>query len=502
MALFELLSREEFDITPEETQQPEEIHPSVPEKLITEENEDQVKLLSSIMGTIDSLESLKANLVLARESGYRLSPTEVTALSQRVSLAYQRSGVPEQMPLHVSTESVLVKNPLSVTIEQINYRIEMLSTEADNIFRRMWEKLKDVFGNELNRVENLKGLLDRSIARLSKAKDTGKRTIGVKGGDALEINGKQNIGGIITTLNQLNATYLQDGKVIRFYREQLDKFGKFVSSTVVDNKEEAKSKILSGNFFTLGKPFLKTGQEEGYRKYECIISDLNSIKITMPTGEGKLYPHVRSKKSDNSGLRNKIKKGGVTKITASKDEVLAHLKQLRASLDALPDAPAMEKITSLFRQQIKEIENTNIPLQAAQKELKKWDDIDKTRIKSSLMVGLPLLVATGGIAGVMWVASTISAVVTIPAAAQEDTIVQKELNENNFGEGATTLAFLQGALFGPGFGMAAHLAKKAIYGIESKMTVYFVDFYRSYYTALASTGRALVNLANELEKEQ
>lgn len=501
MALFELLSREEFDITPEETTQPEEIHPSVPEKLITEENEDQVKLLSSIMGTIDSLESLKANLVLARESGYKLGPTEVTALSQRVSLAYQRFGVEEKIPLHVSTESLLVRDQLGVSIEQINYRIEMLSTEADNIFRRMWEKLKDVFGNELNRVENLKGLLDRSITRLSKAKDTGKRTIGVKGGDALEINGKQNIGGIIATLNQLNTTYLQDGKVIRFYREQLDKFGKFVSNTVVDNKEEAKSKILSGNFFTLGKPFLKTGQEDGYRKYECIISDLNSIRITMPTGEGKLYPHVRSKKSDNSGLRNKIKKGGVTKITASKDEVLAHLKQLRASLDALPGAAAMEKITSLFRQQIKEIENTNIPLQAAQKELKKWNNVDDSRIKGTLFIGLPMLILSGGIIGIVWTSATIGAVIAIPAVAAEETIAQKELNEANFGENSVGRAFLQGALFGPGFGLAAHFVKKAAYGLESKMTVYFVDFYRSYYTALASTGRALVNLANELEKE-
>lgn len=497
MALFELLSREEFDITPEETTQPEEIHPSVPEKLITEENEDQVKLLSNIMGTIDSLESLKVNLVLARESGYRLNPTEVTALSQRVSLAYQRFGVEEKMPLHVSTESTAFKSNVVLAVEELDARIDMLSTEADNIFRKLFSGVKDIFGREANLAERLLTKVQRSIEYLKKIEGNDKKSFVLKNGATLAVNGKTDIAKVIDNLSRVNAAAIADGGFFNTYVKGISALTAYSVTNYDKDKETLANELRekSKQFFNPGTCFVTTGIENGMRKWETKISDASTIELKYPTGEGKLYPNV-----DNGLIIPAASK--VKSVSITKDELIKELESLAKLLQQVPNAKDLDGLSAKFKKQVKELSEKNIDLNKQRAEITKWNKVDLSRLAGSLTVPFalyalcgPLFLSfkTGYTAGTL-----LNQALSVTNNTYGDALKEHYHGNNSY---AALKAFIEGGVMGTDTAVLTSIMKKLVYRLEHKLAVYYVNAYRAYYAALYQSGRELIRLAEQYEKQ-
>lgn len=497
MALFELLSREEFDITPEETQQPEEIHPSVPEKLITEENEDQVKLLSSIMGTIDSLESLKANLVLARESGYKLSPTEVTALSQRVSLAYQRFGVEEKMPLHVSTESIGLKSNVVLAVEELDIRIDMLSTEADNIFRKLFSGIKDIFGREANQAERLLTRVQRSIEYLKKVEGNEKKSFVLKNGATLAVNGKTDIAKVIDNLSRVNAATIADGGFFNTYVKGISALTAYVVTNYDKDKETLANELRekSKQFFNPGTCFVTTGIDKGMRKWESKISDASTIELKYPTGEGKLYPNI-----DNGLIIPAASK--VKRVSITKEELIKELESFVKLLQQIPNAKDLDGLSAKFKKQVKELSEKNIDLNKQRAEITKWNKVDLSRLVGSLTVPFALYALCGPISLTFktgYAAGTLlNQALSVPNNTFSDSLKEYYHGNNTL---AAIQAFITGGVMGFDTAIFVSIMKKLVYRLEHKLAVYYVNAYRAYYAALYQSGTELVRLAEQYEKE-
>ena len=497
MALFELLSREEFDITPEETQQPEEIHPSVPEKLITEENEDQVKLLSSIMGTIDSLESLKANLVLARESGYKLSPTEVTALSQRVSLAYQRFGVPEEMPLHVSTESIGLKSNVVLAVEELDIRIDMLSTEADNIFRKLFSGIKDIFGREANQAERLLTRVQRSIEYLKKVEGNEKKSFVLKNGATLAVNGKTDIAKVIDNLSRVNAAAIADGGFFNTYVKGISALTAYAVTNYDKDKETLANELRekSKQFFNPGTCFVTTGIDKGMRKWESRISDASTIELKYPTGEGKLYPNI-----DNGLITPTASK--VKSVSITKEELIKELESFVKLLQQVPNAKDLDGLSAKFKKQVKELSEKNIDLNKQRAEITKWNKVDLSRLVGSLTVPFALYALCGPLFlsfKTGYAAGTIlNQALSVPNNTFSDSLKEHYHGNNTL---AAIQAFITGGVMGLDTAIFVSFMKKLVYRLEHKLAVYYVNAYRAYYAALYQSGTELVRLAEQYEKE-
>lgn len=497
MALFELLSREEFDITPEETQQPEEIHPSVPEKLITEENEDQVKLLSSIMGTIDSLESLKANLVLARESGYKLSPTEVTALSQRVSLAYQRFGVEEKMPLHVSTESIGLKSNVVLAVEELDIRIDMLSTEADNIFRKLFSGIKDIFGREANQAERLLTRVQRSIEYLKKVEGNGKKTFVLKNGATLAVNGKTDIAKVIDNLSRVNAAAIADGGFFNTYVKGISALTAYAVTNYDKDKETLANELRdkSKQFFNPGTCFVTTGIDKDMRKWESKISDASTIELKYPTGEGKLYPNI-----DNGLIIPAASK--VKRVSITKEELIKELESFVKLLQQVPNAKDLDGLSAKFKKQVKELSEKNIDLNKQRAEITKWNKVDLSRLVGSLTVPFALYALYGPISltfKIGYAAGTLlNQALSVPNNTFSDSLKEYYHGNNSL---AAIQAFITGGVMGLDTAIFVSFMKKLVYRLEHKLAVYYVNAYRAYYAALYQSGTELVRLAEQYEKE-
>ena len=497
MALFELLSREEFDIIPEETTQPEEIHPSVPEKLITEENEDQVKLLSSIMGTIDSLESLKANLVLARESGYRLNPTEVTALSQRVSLAYQRFGVPEQMPLHVSAESTAFKSNVVLAVEELDVRIDMLSTEADNIFRKLFSGIKDIFGREANQAERLLTRVQRSIEYLKKVESNEKKSFVLKNGATLAVNGKTDIAKVIDNLSRVNAAAIADGGFFNTYVKGVSALTAYAVTNYDKDKETLANELRekSKQFFNPGTCFVTTGIDKGMRKWESKISDASTIELKYPTGEGKLYPNI-----DNGLIIPAASK--VKSISITKEELIKELESFVKLLQQVPNARDLDALSAKFKKQVKELSEKNIDLNKQRAEITKWNKVDLSRLVGSLTVPFALYALCGPLFlsfKTGYAAGTIlNQALSVPNNTFSDSLKEYYHGNNTL---AAIQAFITGGVMGADTAVFVSIMKKLVYRLEHKLAVYYVNAYRAYYAALYQSGTELVRLAEQYEKE-
>lgn len=498
MALFELLSREEFDITPEETQQPEEIHPSVPEKLISEENEDQVKLLSSIMDTIDSLESLKANLVLARESGYKLSPTEATVLSQRVSLAYQRFGVEEKMPLHVSTESIGLKSNVVLAVEELDIRIDMLSTEADNIFRKLFSGIKDIFGREANQAERLLTRVQRSIEYLKKVEGNEKKSFVLKNGATLAVNGKTDIAKVIDNLSRVNAAAIADGGFFNTYVKGISALTAYAVTNYDKDKETLANELRekSKQFFNPGTCFVTTGIDKDMRKWEYKISDASTIELKYPTGEGKLYPNI-----DNDLIIPTASK--VKSVSITKEELIKELESFVKLLQQVPNAKDLDGLSAKFKKQVKELSEKNIDLNKQRAEITKWNKVDLSRLVGSLTVPFALYALCGPLFlsfKTGYAAGTIlNQALSVPNNTFSDSLKEHYHGNNTL---AAIQAFITGGVMGLDTAIFVSFMKKLVYRLEHKLAVYYVNAYRAYYAALYQSGTELVRLAEQYEKEQ
>lgn len=128
MKLFEL-SLENEDLNAEgEFEEAKPIHPSVPE-VIKKEHEDEVETLSDTLEVIDSLEAFKAKLVTVKENELDISKEEFDAISKTVSLLYLKHNVKEKMPLFIYSGSTsdIGKTNVDLAVEALSLRIDELS---------------------------------------------------------------------------------------------------------------------------------------------------------------------------------------------------------------------------------------------------------------------------------------------------------------------------------------------------------------------------------------
>ena len=171
--LFELVKEDQeektiFDQLIEENENEREYHNFIPDNTPMEEKEQ----LDNIYNTIDSLESLYITVLNIEEQNLELTPSDIDNISERISLAYDKNGLIEDMPFVMSTEGYATTLDRNLAIESIKEdlakRFKALTNSSNNVFAKLIEKTKGLFKSELDKLDSIR---DRAAELLEQIKE-------------------------------------------------------------------------------------------------------------------------------------------------------------------------------------------------------------------------------------------------------------------------------------------------------------------------------------------
>lgn len=471
-------------------------------------DEDEHKNVEKILKVIDSLEQSREHLIAMRDGDVEVSAEAMQALGLRVSIAHNIAGVQEDFPLHVSTESFRTlfgnDNQITLAIEQLDHRIEVLSTEANHFFARFWNNTKEFFGAEMNRIERLKDRLSTLLNDINRAGDFGQGgTVEVKSASALMQNGQFVPEKIIGGLNDFSRNFLGRGRFMDDYLSDLQKSMQVINNTNWEDRDKVAKALASKKLFEVGAPFKETkrGNPE-YRNFEWAISDLNHMIIPMPKGLKSLAPEVPydsyDKADHNYGFaanKAKAKEGGKQMLPRVDSSKLRNMIQnLMRALDSLPSNNDFNATAGRVKKAMEQLSKTNFNLKGHYDELGKWSGDDWAKLGYSVLYPAIMLAAGGAIGAIAVLALRVPTLINwfvsnMSGGTVEGNVMRNTLTnpQSNFVAGAlmTSDSVIIDGLF----------LKKYTNAFENKVTLFFTGVYREAYAVIKSTTDAFIAYA-------
>lgn len=332
---------------------------------------DEMERVANIVQVVESLESFKENLYKYEGPDTVMSREDAMVLGSRIAFTYANHGVPMSYPVHMSTESMahFDTSLLEASVEQLDYHIDMLSTEAMGIIERFVKNFKEIYGNEMDKLNNIAKNIRNVIKRVEKSDRWATGTITVENGSLITIGGKVQTKKVIDNISQVVEAELKGG-IFNTYINGLESINSIVSGSKVGDMESVKKKIISSRLFSLGRPFVEAkSNDEEKRTFEAFVSDGFQLRIDMPTGVGRLIPHAelsyrtfryQTNPTDKNGLTKDMFRAGrrkgkdITTQAASKEEVLA---ALNAYLRVVEDAMNEKSVTGIVQRFIERVGN-------------------------------------------------------------------------------------------------------------------------------------------------
>lgn len=362
------LSREEDIssgvVTDDAEKDPREFRDDLSEAEDGEATSDELDRVAKIVQVVESLESFREDLLKYEDMDASMSREDAMTLGSRIAFTYANHGVSMDYPIHMSTESMshFEVNRLEASVEQLDYHIDMLSTEAMGIFEKIKKKITEAFGNEMNKLRRMEKHIDNVIERVQKSDLWANGEISVAGGSLLTIGGQLDTKKVFSNLEQLIEAELKGG-IFNTYLNSLRKINEIVGNADIGHIKGAREKILSSKLFALGRPFVEVrGTDETSRKYEAMVSDGFKLEMTMPTGVGRLIPEARlshtvgwyatSHEDKHPGKR----RGQFKRIKAqTKDEVIRMLEDYKSIISNTIDNNQLTPIINQFIKTVDEL---------------------------------------------------------------------------------------------------------------------------------------------------
>lgn len=326
--------------------------------------EGEMERVAKIVQVVESLESFREDLLKYEDADASMSREDAMTLGSRIAFTYANHGVPMDYPIHMSIESMahFEVSRLKASVEQLDYHIDMLSTEAMGIMEKIKKNVADFFGNEMNKLRRMEKHIDNAIERVENSDTWATNEIPVAGGSLLTVGGQFNPQKVFSNLEQLIESELK-GKVFNTYIQGLERINDIIGNTTFGDMEIGIKKILDSKLFMLGRPFVETKNgvtnSREQRAFEAFVSDDLQIEMMMPTGVGRLIPETKLMKasvysgsdtSRNAGRRN----GSVTRIKPlTREEVIALLREYK---QVISSALSENEVTTIVKDFIKRVE--------------------------------------------------------------------------------------------------------------------------------------------------
>nr|DAV72586.1 MAG TPA: internal head protein [Caudoviricetes sp.] len=325
---------------------------------------DEIERVAKIVQVVESLESFREDLLKYEDTDASMSREDAMTLGSRIAFTYANHGVPMDYPIHMSTESMshFGVNRLEASVEQLDYHIDMLSTEAMGIFEKIKKNVADFFGNEMNKLRRMEKHIDNAIERVENSDTWATNEIPVAGGSLLTVGGQFNPQKVFSNLEQLIESELK-GKVFNTYIQGLERINDIIGNTTFGDMEIGIKKILDSKLFMLGRPFVETKNgvtnSREQRAFEAFVSDGLQIEMIMPTGVGRLIPETKLMKSGQLGSDVNSKNAGVRRGSfkrikpLSKEEVIGLLKDYK---QVISNALSENEVTTIVKDFIRRVE--------------------------------------------------------------------------------------------------------------------------------------------------
>lgn len=466
----------------------------------TGDSEEEAENLAKVLNTIESLEGVRVTLYRMKNNGERLSREGYELISERISLAYEKNGLPENTPFFLSTESINYHNgdALDLTIEGVNQRIDALSTEANHFFARFWRNTKEFFGKELNRVDRMKKDIETLIDELENYHDWSTDSVVVRNHSALTKNGRLDLSHVVGQVTGLTNNHLKNGGFMKSYFDNLTRVAHEVDHANWGDPNRVAETIARKGIFNLGRPFVEEkSSDRDERSFKLEVSDLNALVVKMPSGRGKLY--ASSKYSSNikgpvrlsgKAMDKEGSTGELPKIL--RRDLLKHLKAFHLALEGLPNNQEFNSISNNIKKQVETLSKQSYNLTRHSKEDTKWSEQDTNAVIGSIVLPL-FVVAVLGIPGLLGlhlgrvlnnIASYGSNVFSNDSASN---VYRNDVTNNRDG-------FLMGGVHGLEHTLINGLIlKRYINSFENQTTLYFIGTYRESYALLKSTTNALLS---------
>ena len=326
--------------------------------------EGEMERVAKIVQVVESLESFREDMLKYEDADASMSREDAMTLGSRIAFTYANHGVPMDYPIHMSTESMshFGVNRLEASVEQLDYHIDMLSTEAMGIFEKIKKNVADFFGNEMNKLRRMEKHIDNAIERVENSDTWAANEIPVAGGSLLSVGGQFNPQKVFSNLEQLIESELK-GKVFDTYIQGLERINDIIGNTTFGDMEIGIKKILDSKLFMLGRPFVETKNgvtnSREQRAFEAFVSDGLQIEMMMPTGVGRLIPETKLMKSGQLGSDVNSKNAGVRRGSfkrikpLSKEEVIGLLKDYK---QVISNALSENEVTTIVKDFIKRVE--------------------------------------------------------------------------------------------------------------------------------------------------
>lgn len=468
---------------------------------------DQVRYMSGVLNTIDSLESMKVDMEkLAENTNMVLSYEQYQYYLHMAEMIHKQNGLDYNHPFFISTEhfSPEARNrfkTMDTLAFQFDQQIETLSTEANHFFARMWRGFKETFGREFNRVERIKDDILTLISELEGKPDWGLNDGGaltVKNAPALTIQGRFDLPRVMDLLSQGNK-YLEHGNFMEKYYQDIQTYIKTLNNAQWGDREKLLKSMTNKNIFSLPKPFVEDRDgpsHDGYTKYTLRVSDLNALIINMPKGNLCLIPTATY---DNNSKAPVIF-SGKAKAKDSYDqtvpimprrELLKQLHRFVEILNRLPNASEFNSIAGKLKKQMEFLTDQSLALRNHHNEIKEWNNDDWEALAGAIAIPVVVFLVLGvpGVFGLS-IGKAINNVVDLVSQIGSDD-AEMNVHRNTY---TNHNKFLVGGTRGIKHTLINGLwLKRYVNSCENKLTLYFIGVYREYYAILKSTGNALIS---------
>ena len=285
-----------FDQLIEENENEREYHNFIPDDTPIEEKEQ----LDNIYNTIDSLESLYITVLSIEEQNLELTPSDIDNISERISLAYDKNGLIEDMPFVMSTEGYATTLDRNLAIESIKEdlakRFKALTNSSNNVFAKLIEKTKGLFKSELDKLDSIR---DRAAELLEQIKDgrdfNGGSLINIKNVTGITVGGKASPLNILDKIESVSNDYLVGNKFLHDYLDDVKTLTDRMAQFNLDDKDifVEKKQEACNDLFKPSKDFIAWRGNDyytGYNGYLCKISDRYGFSLSLPDGSSNLCP--------------------------------------------------------------------------------------------------------------------------------------------------------------------------------------------------------------------
>ena len=360
-----------FDQLIEENKEEQEYHNFIPDNTPDDEKEQ----LDRIYNTIDSLESVYVTLLSIEEQNLELTPNDIDNLSERISLAYDKNGLIEDMPLSISTEGYATTLDSNLAIESIKEdlakRVKALTNSSNNVFTKLIEKTKGLFKSELDKLGSIRDRAAELLEQIKEGKEfNGGSLINIKNVTGVTVGGKANPLNILDKIESVSSDYLVGNKFLHDYLDDVKTLTDRMAQFNLDDKDVfvEKKQEACNDLFKPSKDFIAwkgNADYTGYNGYLCKISDRYGFSLSLPDGSSNLCPKdSRFINNTSYNLKNTH--------ACSKKEAIEILSRIINVIDTLS---TKQDITETGKEIKKELDNiakhSNLGSKL-KKELEQW----------------------------------------------------------------------------------------------------------------------------------